>query len=389
MYQLAVKIRFWLPCLWFASIPLGPTIQSVFFVLTLVSIGFNLKSFLALKYFFKEKWFIFLTLAVFYSLISLSWTPAMQQVTAFYIKKHLDLLLIPILALTFESEEQKKLAFQGFLISAFIPLCIAIFTKLFDTYLHADHDLGHIFYNHIITGFYSVIAALISLNFFTQEKNKLYLAAFVLFSIQCLFLNTGRFAYMLYFSILALYTYTSIPKKYFFISLLLVTIILTLGISLSPVIKTGISSILQDIQRFQHGDKQSSLGFRIQFFSFAIQQFLHHPYIGNGIGGFDALFTQLSPVPSWEFKPNTHNQYLLFACDYGLIGMFLWTGFFYFLIKNLKQSPELHFTFFGFIFALGLNFFTDNLLYASPGHLLIAMVAIFYSPMKKVLSTPP
>ena len=383
MSELTHQIRYWLPCFWFASMPLGPSIQSVLFVLTLASIFLDLKSFTELKSFMAKKWFIFLLLAIGYSFISLIWTPANHHEAAFYIKKHLDLLLIPLIALTFQDDKQKNMAFQGFLISACIPLVIAIYLKLTNRSFHGDLDQGHIFYNHIITGFYSAIAAFISLQFFMLQKKQIYFLGFILFSIQCLFLNTGRFAYLLYFSLIALTTCANLPKKYIFIMLLMGMMVLIAGISFSPVIKTGIQCLLQDIQKYQQGDKQTSLGFRIQFHAFAIQQFLHHPYFGNGIAGFDALFSKLSPVPSWESKPNSHSQYLLVACDYGLMGLFLWGGFFYELINNLKQNPSLHVIFYGFMLALGLNFFTDNLLYASPGHLLMALVAIFYSPLSK------
>lgn len=383
MHDLSLKIRFWLPCFWLASIPLGPSIQSILLVITLISILIDIKHFSQLKYMMREQWFIFLILAIGYSLLSLIWTPAIQSESIFYIKKNLDLLLIPILALAFQDEAQKTLALKGFLIAAFIPVLIAIYLKTFNTSIHGDFDQGHIFYNHIITGFYAAIAAFISLQFFIIEKKRLYALAFILFSIQCLFLNTGRFAYLLYFALLGLSIYAYIPKKYIFITIFIALMILIAGIGFSPVIKTGINSFLQDIQQYQHGDKQTSLGYRLQFHAFAIQQFLHHPYLGNGIGGFDALFNQLSPVPSWQFKPNTHSQYLLFACDYGLLGLFFWGGFFYYLVVNLKQAPFLHVIFYGFMLALCLNFFTDNMLYASPGHLLMALAAIFYSPLTK------
>jgi len=383
MHDLFFKIRFWLPCCWFASIPLGPSIQSILLVITLMTILMNVKDLHQIKHVIQHRWFLFLVLAVGYSLLSLIWTPATHSETIFYIKKHLDLLLIPILALGFQEEAQKDCALKGFLMAALIPMLVGIYLHLFHTSLYSDMDQGHIFYNHIITGFYSAIAAFISLQFFIIEKKRVYALAFLLFSFQCLFLNTGRFAYLLYFALLGLSIYVYIPKKYIVISLLLAIILLVAGIVLSPVIKTGISNFMQDIQKYQHGDKQSSLGFRLQFHAFAIQQFLHHPYFGNGIAGFDALFKHFSPVPSWAFQPNTHSQYLLFACDYGLLGLFFWGGFFYYLIAHLQQAPYLQVIFYGFMLALCLNFFTDNMLYASPGHLLMAFAALLYSPFTK------
>jgi len=384
LHPMIQKITFWLPCLWMASIPLGPSVQSVFLVLTLASLFLNPNDFKQLRYFSKQKWFIFLILAISFSLLSLIWSKANYHDANFYLKKNLGLLLIPLLTLTIKDERQINLAFKGFLVSSLVVAMVALSVKLFGKpIIHDDLDPGHIFYNHIITGFYAAFASFLSLQFLFAEKKAIYLLGFLIFSLHCLFINTGRFGYALYFALLGFSFLMNLPKKYILFSIFLGVIVLMIGVYFSPVIHSGIKSLLKDFQLYQQGNKDSSLGFRLQFHRFAIQQFLHHPLIGNGIGGYDALFKQMMPVPAWTYQPNTHSQYLLFACDLGIIGLCFWAGFFYYLNQELKAPSHQAIIFYGFMLALGLNFFTDNLLFASPGHLLMAMIIFIYAPLMR------
>jgi hypothetical protein len=85
------------------------------------------------------------------------------------------------------------------------------------------------------------------------------------------------------------------------------------------------------------------------------------------------MFKLLNPVPGWLYQPNTHSQFWFFLSDTGCIGMSLWLIFFGCLARESKNHGWYGHLFQGFLVIFAMNCFSDNLLFASPISLLMAL----------------
>ena len=379
MFKSIPQWRPWLsvmPILWFCSIPLGNSCRSIFFVGALISILMQESLLTRIKPYLHTPWFYTLIAAIVWSCISMFWSPGFDHQTKFYLKKIGLLLLMPIMVLGFREEWQKKQSLNGFLICMFIPFFIAILKQYVGIQWHGDHDPGSIFYNHIITGFYTAFAAYLAFEMFFQYQRYWYLIAWGLFSFQVMCINPGRAAYGVYAILIsyALWTKTQGRVRWIMMSLLVLGSIL-LGI-LSPAIHQGYQGLLNDWHMFQSGQLDTSLGFRLQFHHFAYTLFQKHWLIGGGLGSFDYWFKHLTPVPGWPYSPNTHSQYWFFASDLGVIGLLLWGTFFVTLGCYVRSASWLGLVFIGLLLGLAFNFLTDNMLFASPASLIIGLWGI-------------
>lgn len=101
--------------------------------------------------------------------------------------------------------------------------------------------------------------------------------------------------------------------------LVIVAVAATLGMIKTHVINTHLTNFYYDqLHRliwFVHTPRPgSSVGIRLQLLKNGWELFLAHPWIGNGLGS----------TYHWVMPFSTHNMYLLYMDDYGVIGFFLY-----------------------------------------------------------------
>ncbi len=362
----------YLPALWIASIPYGPSVASIFFVLALIGILITPPSVKQIRESIQTTWFVCLMLLTAWTVLSLFWSPEWNHETWSNLKKILRFSLIPLFIPVLRQESSQKIAINGFIIGMCITCLLSVIKWFFVLNWHQDIDAGHIFYNHIITGFLCVFAAFCCLNGFykTPEKRRLYGFAFLLLSIEILMLNPGRAAYILYASLWTGVIWHKTPSKFRLPALILCSFGFVSFFHLSPMLQERLHDVFSDIHNLKQGVQSTSLGFRWQFYQFSYQLFQKHIWIGNGLGAYGFYFQILNPVADWLGPPNPHNQYALIAVEQGIIGLGLTFVLFYQWWKNMSITGQF------FIVLLAINGLSDVILNACPGQLFLGIAAI-------------
>lgn len=377
------KLCYYFPILWLASIPLGVSIEAFGLCFAIIAIFQQQEIWPRYQQNLQAPWVYPLIAILIWTIVGCAWTPKIHHDTWFQLKKMSSFLLIPLLMLGFTSATQKKLALQGFLIASLIPLFMSIAKYFFSWHLHHNNDPGHLFYNHILTGFLTSYAAFIALEFWFCEKNPLYLFVFFLFSCQVLILNTGKMAYFLYAALIFFSCWQRSAKKYHFYLILLALASSAVMLVVSPTIHQMSLNLYHEILAFVQGNKATSFGFRVQFHAFAFTIFKQHWFIGAGPGAYTHLFKLINPVPAWPYAPNVHSQYWLILSEQGLIGFTLWGWFILKLTKMPMVNAFYQQLWHGLMLILLLNSFTDVIFFACPGYLMMAIAAIGFQVNKE------
>lgn len=373
------RLTLYLPALWIASIPYGPSVASIFFVLSLISICLNPPSLERITASCKTPWFLCLMLFTAWTLLSLIWTPSWNHETTSGLKKILRFSLLPLLIPAFDDTKTQKIAIDGFIIGMLVTCALSTIKWAFHLQWYGNTDPGHLFYNHIINGFLCVFAAFCCAeNYFKQDRFKsLYALAFIVLSIEILMINTGRAAYVLYAALWFYLIWQKTNFQFRIPALLITAGALILLFKFSPPLQQRIGFLMDDIQNFQIGIQSTSLGFRWQFYQFSYQLFQKQPWIGHGLGSYGYYFLKLRPVVDWEGPPNTHNQYILISVEQGLIGLGLFITVFYQWWKKMTITGRF------FILLLAMNSLSDVILNACPGQLFLGIAAISLVAAKK------
>lgn len=320
--------------------------------------------------------FLLFTLAV----IGSFWSPALVKEKILVVEKYSKILYLPIFVVGFRHKKARMLGLNFFLLAMLVTCFISILKYLGLSNYHGS-DPGEVFRNHIMTGYMMAAAAYISAYFCTESagfKRIGYLALVGIFSYQVLFINTGKTGYLIFFILVGLFLIQKLSFKQAVMALILCSSALAIVYFETPSLKKHTQQLVIEWNAYKNNEKDTSLGYRLQFHQFAKQLFYRHPLIGNGTASFTHIFGEEQPVPSWNRRLlEPHSQYWMTASELGAIGLLALSLFFGSLWVTLLKLPSMRFIGFGIIIPFLIGNLSDSLLfYSGTGYLFILLMAL-------------
>ncbi len=351
------------------SIPLIIIVISIFFLPDVAS------KFIAVL---KTRWCQAALLLFAVACLACFWGPAPTLLKLSTLKQYNKMLYLPILALGLSYPKNRIWAEKGFLTAMLVTALLSM-GAYYGIFPSIQYD--NVFFNHIMTGFAMSFAAFLALFYALNAQKKfkpLYLALFFLFTFQLFFVNLGRTGYLIYALMLGLFFLMYLPWKKCFPALLVLSGILMASYALSPNMKTGLSEAFSGYRHFDH-NKNTSVGFRMQFHSYAVDLFKRHPLFGNGTASFPVLFSQENPVPEFGRDINEpHGIYWLVASEFGLVGLIALLWFFGSLVLDAFRLQTMRVPAVIFIGSFIVVNLSDSLLYYSGSGYLFILFAAYY-----------
>ncbi len=319
-------------------ITLGPSLKSIAVSIAIAVILFSPQYRADIRFMFAQPitWVLLAMCGI--AILGCTWSIATTSQKFSMAEKYCKLLYLPLFAAGFAHKKIRYAGIHAYLFGIIITCCISLY--------HAHSNPGRVFYNHIITGYMVAFAAYLSAWLCVQTQNKWYKMGYIiltfLFTFQVLFLNTGRTGYLVYGLLFLLFFLQHISLKsvrYALLSFVFSFMVLFQYMP-SDTLLNRVHKVFQDISAYQSGQKDTSVGFRIQFHHYAKQLFLSKPLIGYGTGSFTPQYFNDNPIPSWDQPlPDPHSQYWSTASELGLLGI---TALFLILFWLSKMSFELH-----------------------------------------------
>jgi len=357
------------------SIPTSPTIKSVSIGLISVLICLIPAYRQRIYFVISEPFSIAAFLLVFIAYLSCFWGISDYHEELAHAEKYSKLLYLPILAAGFTNKKTRVFCIQVFLLASVFVCVISICKKwmIDSSFISAvgkePPDPGKVFHNHIVTGYMMAFAAYLSGLFAIKNKGIkqiIYLLLGLLLSFQVLFINTGRTGYVIYFILFVLLLMQCFSSKRVFLSLMIYSLIIGIVLIKVPsVLSTGMTEAIQNIRHYKIDNKNTSVGFRLQFHEYAKKLFLDSPYIGQGAAGFAAHYRIENPIPA-RGRPvhEPHSQYWLIASEFGMVGLLALAYLFISLLivgsKLIEMKPVLIGLLIPFFFANLTDSFLTN-----------------------------
>jgi O-antigen ligase len=160
-------------------------------------------------------------------------------------------------------------------------------------------------------------------------------------SFDLLYLVSGRTGYMVFVAMLMLLLvqYRTQLKKYWIAILLVFSVLISAVILTSPAIQ----SRSNDLKIADTNLEGSAVGQRLIFWQTSLHIIADHPLLGSGTGSFANEFTKhaYEDHPNF-FATNPHNEYLLIACQLGLVGLLSFLWLLYSQLKHSKHLPPMY-----------------------------------------------
>lgn len=203
-----------------------------------------------------------------------------------------------------------------------------------------------------------------------NKKQRLHIIGLMIAFFFSLSIGIGRIGHLAFIILSPLIFYNIFRGKHFFKSAILVVLgamITGVVLFLTPTVKNRINDAISNINSYEEGNKNTSVGLRLYMWDGAIKIFLQNPILGVGTGGYQKALRKYKDDPTLPDCSQPHNSFLYMAVSFGIIGLFslLWL-FLVFLKKGWQVRHTIAgFTILSFGFVLLIGSLTDTQILSS------------------------
>ena len=365
--------------------PISSSAKSIFFVLSVISIIFSPLCWPDLRQTLTKPW-CQACLGLFGVLfLACMWSPATIQDKILILGKYSKLLFFPILVVGFREEKTRRITLNALIAAMVLTSLLSIFKAYGMVTYFGTLDAGAVFRNHIMTGYMMSFAAFLCALFAYQYQGKQRIAYGVLYfllSYQILFINTGRTGYLLYLLLMGLLATQVLSWRQVLLVFLLGTSLVGIAYYENTAMQTAVRDAVADWEHYHSSEnKDTSIGYRLQFHQYARALFERSPWIGNGTASFIYLYRQDTPVASWKNLFEPHSQYWLIAVEQGILGLLVFAIFLLSLFKAFHGGNASITDYKMMAYALLLSFLVGSvseslLLYSGTGYFFLLYMAV-------------
>lgn len=360
-------------------IPISPSLKSIFMGLSLAAIIVSPYYIRRLGTSFRMNYAIIGMALFILVMASCAWSPAAWGLKLGVVEKYSKLLYLPVLAIGFMNARTRVWGLNAFLLAMLLTVMASLYKYWIANI--PESDPGEVFHNHIVTSFMVAFASYAALELRALSHGwvrYLYLLMFALMTYQLFFINTGRTGYFIYGILMGFFILTHCSWRQTIVGLLVIFSSYALLYQYSTFMNLGMHSLVSDWHGIRHDQKNTSLGYRLQFHQYAKHLLLQHPILGVGAGGFRTHFHHDDPVPSWgRHIVEPHSQYWFLLAEQGMVGLLLFLGFLLALYQNIRKSRTYHLLASGFLVAFGFYCLSDTVFaYSAVGYLLLIIMGV-------------
>lgn len=269
-----------------------------------------------------------------------------------YLAKYASLLLLPVILSLQLTPAERNRAALAFCCSMTFVLLLSFLISL--TILPAewfrDSSPGNptVFKLQITHGLFMVLAAFILyIKSMTLPSGKARYGLWLLAALMvgnALFMVQGRTGQLaLIVLVVFLFSYRT-SRHGLLIGISAAFALSVLAYTSSDAFKQRADRAVMEVQNWKasesKGDPSSSMGTRLDFYKTSLLIIRDHPWIGTGTGGFGKAYEKEIAGTTLPFTLNPHNQYLLVAAQYGLLGLGVLALFYFSCWRQARQTPE-------------------------------------------------
>lgn len=255
--------------------------------------------------------------------IGLSYTDASLSSAISTVQKYSKFVVGFFLFAIFQNTKTIRHALLAFLFATTFTLVVS-YLQFFTQHSLLARFAGDsgVFKDHIFTGFlfafasycYMVIAIL-----YPKWRITAALLA-VLAAYNVLFINVGRSGYLVWFALMLLLAWQQYRWRGWLISFIVTLLVIAGSLLLSPSFKSRYAITHHEIQGYEQGKMNTSIGLRLHFYETSAQLIRQHPWFGFGTGGYQHAYTATDST-QFGVKNNPHSEYLNITVQFGLIGL--------------------------------------------------------------------
>ena len=264
---------------------------------------------------------------------------------------HNSLLLvwIPVLITILQSDRIRKAAFAAFLtaMAATLILSYALALGMIEpqSWLKGTAAEPVVFKFRITQNFlmaYAAFALLVLARFADLKRIRvLLLACAGAAAFNVLFMIGGKTGHLVLIALLVFFFLSVFGRKGFIPAVAFVAIIASIAwINTGSILHIRTAEMIRQLQHWEPGKAHAgSVDIRLQHYRNTLDIIVEHPVLGVGSGGFPAAYAKVIAGTTMPPSRNPHNEYLLIAAEFGIIGLAIFVALFVTLWRVAATLP--------------------------------------------------
>jgi O-antigen ligase len=299
------------------------------------------------------------------------------------LRKYRELFFIPLLSCFFTNERYRRWAWKAFIIASVLTLLGSYLMDfgIMDMFRHKTFTLKSRITHSIFIAFFMFFCA--HKAFDNNKQTKWYLAL-LLFGIYNLFFlvdgRTGQLVFMVLAPLLAIQRF-GIKGLLVAMSLLIVLLAMYFSYSDKSIrIHEGLDNTRAYINH-KSEKRPTSMGLRYTFWENSLKLVTEKPWLGHGTGSFSQEYQRVTGA-HLDNRKNPHNEFLLIAVQFGLLGLLVYSGFLFsqYYCSRTLPDPEKWLAQGLLLTLIITSLFNSPFLDHTEGHWFAVMIALCFAP---------
>ncbi len=305
------------------------------------------------------------------------YTPVSFSEATLMLNKYREFIYIPMFLLIFTDEKSRKLGLYAFLTIMGITLLLSYLMVIADLEIGKGNPQSpFVFKNYITQNLLMALATYFIAIKAWQEKQWLYSIIIMLSIYNILFMSAGRTGYVILFCLILMFFYHVYNLKGILIGSLILIVLAGVAYNFSGILQQRVDKVYTNIKDYQHGNTNTSVGIRLEFYKNSLVLIAKNPILGSGTGSFSHEYNKLFT----NNTTNPHNDYLMIAIQWGIIG----AGLFILLLYSMWHSSnslaiQTKFMAQGLVITIIVGCLINSLwLDNTEGHVFAYLIGVFY-----------
>lgn len=255
------------------------------------------------------------------------------------LRDSLKLLLPLVMAPCLLDETTRNRALCAFGLSIGISVGAGILKVTFDLPWGLKFGATAVFMNYIKTGCLVLMALFIATYYALKTQSRGWIAAVGILLFYMVGLSASRLGYVLagFYVLWAILQLKQQSSKVFKWGTIALGTELVVSLLFSPMVRQRVLNLVQEAVHYAPGAGGTSFGDRLDYIRGSWQVMQEAPWLGHGTGQFAEAYARYAEPLRFVLSENPHNQFALYAVEWGSLGLIGFIGILVFMYKSIPE----------------------------------------------------
>jgi O-antigen ligase len=321
-------------------------------------------------------------------LIGFFHTPVSFLEAGLLLDKYREFIYILLFILVFRDSQSRQWGLDAFIGAMTITLFLSYLMAITGWYIgKGTPEMPFVFKTYITQSLLMALAAyFLAVQYWKGKQSwKWLFGLWILLAIyNIIFMSEGRTGYLVLFCLIFLFFYQLYHLRGVLIGSIVLIVLSILAYHFSDVLRQRVDNVSESVQSYQEGQVHNSAELRLDFLNKSLTLVAQKPVFGHGTGSFSSKYKELEEKQGMNNTTNPHNEYLMIAVQWGLIGVGVFIALLYMMWKksyDLKTQSALMAQ--GLVVTIAVGCLVNSLwLDNTEGHIFAYLIGVFYGGLK-------